>query len=122
MKREAEICVHCGVRVPGLRSEHSEAKKGFFGALFDFSFSSMVTVRIVGFLYALAIIGIGIFMLLLLAASLDRGGSWGIIFFLLSPLIFILMVIWARLWFESMVVLFKIAENTADTAENTRRR
>jgi len=38
-----------------------EPRKGFFEALFDFSFSEFITARLIRLLYVLALIGLALF-------------------------------------------------------------
>jgi len=99
----------------------SMQQKGFFASLFDFSFSSMVTTKIIKILYTLAVIGMGLLTISWIAAAFAASETAGVIVLVLSPLIFILMVTIARMYLEAVIVLFKIAENTATIAENTKR-
>ncbi|MCC5843569.1 MAG: DUF4282 domain-containing protein [Verrucomicrobia bacterium] len=43
--------------------------------------------------------------------------SKGIMFLILSPLLFLLYVLGARIWCEMIIVLFRIAENTSRLVE-----
>jgi uncharacterized membrane protein len=96
-------------------------QKGFLGSLFELSFSSMVTARIIQLLYALALIGIGLLTIVWIAAAFSASEAAGIIVLLFSPLIFLVMTIFVRVYLEAVIVLFKIAESTAEVANNTRR-
>ena len=96
-------------------------QKGFFASLFDFSFSSMVTTKIIQILYVLAVIGMGLLTIGWIAAAFGASDTAGVIVLVLSPFIFILMVTVARIYLEAVIVLFKIAENTATIAMNTKR-
>ncbi len=92
--------------------------KGFFASLFDFSFSSFVTTKIIKVLYILAIIGAGIGALFVLFTGFASGRFFGVLFsFVLAPLYFVLGVILARVWLEIVIVLFRIAENTQKLAD-----
>lgn len=90
--------------------------KGFFGALFDLSFNSMITVRIVQLLYVLSLVMIGLIVLAIFIAAADDSSASAVIVLILSPFIFIITAIFARVYLETLIVLFKIAENTGDTA------
>jgi len=85
---------------------------GFFGALFDFSFTSFVTTKLVPVLY-----GIVLVMILLSAIGLLTRGGAGVI-----AAVFVLAfgVIYARVVMEVIVVFFRIAEHTRDTADAVR--
>lgn len=100
-------------------------QKGFLGSVFDFSFSSFVTTRIVVVLYVLALLGSGLAALLMLgtgAFSLIRGDVVpGVISIVLAPIVGTIYVLLARVYLEIVVVLFRVAENTAMIAQNTAR-
>jgi hypothetical protein len=94
-----------------------EEAKGFFGALFDFSFTEFVTTKIIKVLFALAIIGSAIAAIAYIAMSFSASSGLGVVVLLLSPAIFILYVILARVWLEVIIVLFRIAEHVSDIAK-----
>ena len=88
-------------------------QKGFFGSLFDLSFSEFVTTKIIKFLFILAIIGSGIGALgVVITGFASNSGAIGILFLLLSPVVFIIFVLLSRVWLELVIVVFRIAENT----------
>ena len=99
--------------------------KGFFGALFDLSFSEFITTKLVRILYILLIILVVIGLVVGLISSLvtmfSRGGFFegllGLIFVPVGALIWIIM---ARVWMEIIIVVFRIAENTSDLAQMKR--
>jgi len=81
----------------------------------------MITVRIIQILYALAVVGIALMTLLIVIAAFRSSNAAGIITLILSPVIFTVLMIFARLWMEALIVLSKIEENTAAMAEISRR-
>jgi len=89
-------------------------QKGFFASLFDISFSSLITTRIIKVLYVLILIAIGLGTLFFIIASLSAGGSNGIVAIILGPIFALLYVIFARVYMEIIIVLFKIGENTGE--------
>jgi hypothetical protein len=92
-------------------------EKGFFGRLFDLSFNEFVTTSIIKVLYILAIIGSAIGALVILGGMFASGSFGGILMgLILAPVIFIVYVIMARVWLEVLIVIFRIAENTAKLA------
>jgi hypothetical protein len=91
-----------------------EEAKGFLGALFDFSFTEFVTTKIIKVLFALAIIGSAIAAIAYIAMSFSANSGLGVVVLLLSPAIFILYVILARVWLEVIIVLFRIAEHVSE--------
>lgn len=85
---------------------------GSFAALFNFSFSRFVTLKLISVIYVLAIV-------LLLAATIAavyesfvENTNLGIAALLVSPFIFIISLLVTRVWLELIVVLFRIEENT----------
>ncbi len=63
--------------------------KGFFGSLFDLSFTEFVTTRIIKFLFVLAIIGSGIGALILLIGGITGGGAQAFVSIILAPIVFL---------------------------------
>jgi len=94
--------------------------KGFFGSLFDLSFTEFVTTRIIKFLFVLAIIGSGIGALILLIGGITGGGAQAFVSIILAPIVFFLYVLLARIWLEVIIVLFRIAENTGKLVEQSK--
>ena len=94
-----------------------EEQKGFLGALFDFSFSDFITLKLIKILYILGIIFSGIATIMWIVSGFNISAGAGIIFLILSPLIFLLYVILIRVCLEIIIVIFKISENTKQMAE-----
>ena len=81
--------------------------------LWDFSFTEFMTLKIVKFLYVLAIIGAGLVGLGIIGEGLaSHSGLKVITSLILGPVVFLACVLGARLWLEMTVVIFRIAENT----------
>lgn len=95
-------------------------KKGFWASLFDMTFSSFITVKIVQLLYWLAIIFNALVCLGLVIVASDQDGGAAVIMLILAPIIFIILTIFARVYLETTIVLFKIADNTGEIAFNGR--
>lgn len=93
--------------------------KGFFELLLDFSFSEFIALRLVGFLYGLAIFFAGLGSLSILLAGFGRGFATGLGALILAPLLFLFNVVLSRIILETLVVAFRTAMNTGRTAENT---
>ena len=117
-------------------------RKGFLGALFDFSFTTFVTTRVVKVLYVLTLvllligyvaIAVSIFSGGEEIATIDRNGQpttiggdanvglgvfWLVI---LGPLLLFLYTLLYRVFCELIIVVFRIYENTRDQLELTRR-
>ena len=89
----------------------SGGDSGFLQALFDFTFSQFVTVKLVRVLYVLMLI-VGVFAAVAIVVSLfSQGLLYGIFSILLAPLGFILVMTVTRVWLEMLIVLFRIADH-----------
>ncbi len=89
-------------------------ERGFFKSLFDFSFSSFVTVRLIKVIYALFIAGSALLALVFVASSFRASVFAGLFTLLIiAPVLFFLYVILARVYLELVVAIFRIAENTS---------
>ena len=89
----------------------------FFKALFDFTFTEFVTIKIIKFLYILTIFVSALTWLgvLIYSFSLRSAGAViGAIIF--CPIGFFLQVVFARVGYEILFVVFGIADHTRDMA------
>lgn len=87
--------------------------KGSVGMLFNLSFTEFVTTRVIKVLFIIGVIFAAIGTIALIVAGFSAGAGMGILFLLLSPIVFLLYVLAARIWCEMIIVLFRIAENTS---------
>jgi ABC-type transport system involved in multi-copper enzyme maturation permease subunit len=105
-------------------------RKGFFGSLFDLSFTSFVTGRVVSFLYVVSLVLVVINVLLttgylsiLLGAYLSGSTDstavgiivGALLFLIVTPILLLLSMVYVRVLLEIVVVLFRISDNTAET-------
>jgi len=90
---------------------------GFFGALFDFSFSSFITAKLIRVIFGLGLIVVGFGALSMLIAGFSQGFMAGILALILAPLVFLLFAMYLRVVLEVLIVLFRIAENVALIAD-----
>lgn len=94
---------------------------GFFEGLMDSRFDTLITPRLISFLYVVSIVIITLATIgFIIAAFVDDPGT-GILFLILAPLIGLIYLIVVRLYFELIVVAFKIREAAEEVAVNTRR-
>jgi uncharacterized membrane protein len=90
-------------------------RKGFFGSLFDLSFTSLVTTRIIKVLYVLAIILIGFYALVFIAGGFSNSTPVGVLVLLIiAPLFTLISLIYTRVLLEVIIALFRIMENTSE--------
>ena len=85
--------------------------ENFFNALFDFSFSEFVTTKIVKVLYGIGILIAGIAAIAFIISGFGRSTFIGIIFLIISPIVFIIYTILVRVWLELVIVMFRISED-----------
>lgn len=108
---------------PASPSAPSGGPAGFFMALFDFRFNTFITPSIIGFIYGLAMVLIGLGFLFLVWSGLrsiysgiryDMGGMAvrGLIYLVIAPVFSLLYLAMVRVFLEGVLVLFKIKDNT----------
>lgn len=96
--------------------------KGIFRSLFDFSFTTFIASRIIKILYVLSIVVMGIISIILIKNGFNFSIRVGMLaLFVGAPLVFLLGIIYSRVIFEIIIVLFRIAEHTARIAEQGQR-
>ena len=95
-----------------------EQPQGFFTTLFDFSFSEFIVPKILKVLYGLGILGAAIVAIGFIVNGFGAGVLGGIVMLILSPVIFVIGVILVRVYLEVVMVLFRIADNTAKIVQN----
>lgn len=96
----------------------------FVKALFEFSFKEFVTPKLISILYGITLVLIGLFVLIAIFNALDNDfadGSDKLVSVLVALGFGFLAVLYARVWMELIVVLFKIAEPVTDAARTLHR-
>ncbi|MGH6629963.1 MAG: DUF4282 domain-containing protein [Burkholderiales bacterium] len=96
-----------------------EEGAGFFASLFDFTFTELITPKVIKFLYIIGMLFAGIAAVVFIIAGFAQHWAAGILFLILSPVIFLLYVIGARVWLEILILWFRFVEHTGDIAKNT---
>lgn len=100
----------------------ADEAKGFIGALFDLTFTTFITTKLVRVLYIIAIILAALYALTAIGYGFTFGGATGAIGALIvSPLVFFAVVIGARVYMELVIVIFRAAEHLGEIAKNTKR-
>ncbi len=99
-----------------------ELRKGFFEALFDFSFSEFITARLIRLLYGLALVLLGLFVLVFMVSGFTQSFGYGLLSLILSPVVFLLGAIGTRIYLELVIVIFRIAEHAKRLVELTEAR
>ena len=91
-----------------------------FRAIFDFSFTEFISIDLIRVLYVFAFIVAGLAMVGTILAGFSNGFGWGLGSIIIAPVVFFIIIFVARIGLEMLVVLFRIAENTRETADNTK--
>lgn len=110
---------------PPSPSAMAAQSKGFVAGLFDFSFENLIALKVIKVLY-------GIFLLALAFGILGGLGSVvmsiingnvlvGLGMLVVLPIAALLYLILGRVYFELIIVAFKIAEDADEIAKNTRK-
>ena len=91
----------------------SPSPKGFFGALFDLSFTTFVTPMIIKVVYIIGLIGIGLGTLFFAVSGFLGGGSpgLGIVTLVLSPLVGLLYLCFFRMGCEFYLAITRMSED-----------
>lgn len=97
--------------------------QGFLQSLFDFSFTSFITTKIIKVLYALSMLVDGLLCLFLVVSAFAISTGIGVVtLIIVAPLVFLLLVTYARVALELIMVIFRISEHTGEIAEQGRRK
>ncbi len=94
--------------------------RGFLSSLFDFSFESLVTPRIIRVLYIISVALIGLAILVGAIGALAYDGGVSVVMLILAPVGFLIGVIYVRVMLELIMVIFSIADGVRDVSRNTR--
>lgn len=92
-------------------------EKGFFGSLFDFSFTSFVFPKVIKVVFAILVVFAAIAAIAVLVMAFNNSTTTGIAALVLSPFIFCLYVLLFRIWMEVAIVLFRILDNVQKIAD-----
>lgn len=116
----ARFCINCAqslneVQIERRLSRPRAGKVDSLQVLLDFSFSRFVSPSMMKLLYALSILFSGLVAVFLIVAGFKTSIWFGILSLLIgAPIIFFLMVFSSRILLETILVIFRIAENTAN--------
>lgn len=86
--------------------------KGFLGSLFDYSFTSFVTSKIVRLLYVLTTLVVALWTVAFIVIAFSLSTALGVLMLLIGgPVFFLMSLIYVRVALELMIVFFRISEN-----------
>ncbi len=129
-----KVCPNCQTSVGVLVNEKTTAlpegtgkdstePAGLIAALFDFSFQSFITLKIIKFLYIICVGITGLLTLGIIIAGFQIGSGTGVLFLIIvGPLFFFLSLIYSRVLLELIVVLFSIQAYTGELVEQGRKK
>ena len=90
-------------------------QKGFFASLFDVSFTSFITTKIIKVVYIIILVVISLAALVFVGAAFSQSSAAGVITLLIfAPLAWLLYVIYARIALEVIIQIFRITEQQRD--------
>ena len=116
----ARFCINCAqslseVQIVRRLSRPRAKKVDSLQAFFDFSSSRVVSPRMMKFLYALFILLAGLMAVFLVIAGFRASVRFGIFALLIgAPLIFLLTVVSSRVFLETILIVFRMADHAAN--------
>jgi hypothetical protein len=97
---------------PGPGYQRPAGEKGFFASLYDPSFDTFVTPRLLRVFYMIVLVVLTVGAVLVLISGLASGEAGGILAALIIvPIGYFLYLIFARIYFELVAALFRIADD-----------
>jgi len=90
----------------------AEEAKGFFRSLYDFGFTSLITTKIIRFLYLLVVIAYSLVAVLFFISAIVTGKAVGFVLAIIFvPIVYLIYLIWTRVLMEILIVIFRIGED-----------
>ena len=95
-------------------------EQGFLASLFDVSFRSLVTTKVIKVLYILSMIGIGLLALAFVVAAFNNDAATGLlVLIIVAPLMSLLYLIYVRVLLEIVIAVFRIMETNKRRGTST---
>ena len=136
MSEGATVCTACGEAksgrpygsTPGMTPPSQYAPtatgvevRGFLSSLFDLSFTSFITTKLIKVLYVLSLLGAALIALSVGVSGFNAGSTTGLItLIIVAPITFLFGVIYCRVMMELVIVVFRAAEHVAEIARQGR--
>ena len=90
----------------------SDEAKGLLRSLFDFSFTSLITTKIIRFVYLLLVVLITLGALGIFLGGLASGTTSGVLTSLIFvPLGYLVYLTLTRMWMEILIVVFRMGDD-----------
>lgn len=87
--------------------------KGFFASLFDFGFTSYITLKFLRIIYTVMVVLILIAGLGFFFTIAARGGGYILLAIILVPIVTLFYLVLTRISLEAVALFFRIGENTS---------
>jgi hypothetical protein len=100
------------VRGRPMPSTQIEAK-GFFASLFDFGFTSFITLKFLRVIYGVVVVLILVTGVVLFVASISQGGIYAVFAIVVVPIVTLIYLVLTRVSLEIVALFFRIGENTS---------
>jgi hypothetical protein len=84
---------------------------GFFTALFDFSFTTFITPKVVKVVYIIATVLLGLAFLVFLISSFTQSAAAGVAVLIIGPIVFVLYLAFIRMSLEFAVAIVRMSED-----------
>jgi len=141
LHENATFCANCGAGVGGAAQTpaggtpavtqtyvapagvvYHEHAKGFFGSLFDISFTSFITSKIIKFLYVLLMIVLAVAIIVFVVAAQNQQSPVPLLAIIAAPIAFFLYLILIRVQLELIIVIFRMSEHLGEIADQGRKK
>lgn len=84
---------------------------GFFASLFDFSFSTFITPKVVKFVYMIALAALVLGWLSFLFGAFGRSAGYGLVVLVLGPIFILLYLVFIRITLEFYLAMVRMSED-----------
>jgi hypothetical protein len=92
--------------------------KGFLASLFDTSFSSLITPRVIKVIYIISMVVIGVVAVAWIVAAFADSVALGlVVLVIVAPLVALLYLIYTRVLLEVIIALFRIMESNFELVQ-----
>jgi hypothetical protein len=92
--------------------------KPFLSSLFDFSFTSYVTPRFIKVIFIIGAVLTALATIGFIVSGFSMSLAVGIIFLILSPIFYIIYLLFVRIYLELMIILFRLQSDVAEILKN----
>jgi uncharacterized protein DUF4282 len=92
--------------------------KGFLASLFDTSFASLITPRVIKVIYIITMVVIGLAALFWIVAAFAQSVALGLVVLVIAaPIVSLLYLIYSRVLLEVIIALFRIMESNQELVQ-----